>query len=117
MKLPSELVICGQRFRVEEVDDPTEALGRHGSDNPVGQTDLDRGRIRIRGKAEHGPDQQRDTLLHEIVHAVLILADTHDIPGTFKNERERERSVSVLATHLLDAFRRNPKLVDYLTGE
>jgi hypothetical protein len=117
VRLPSALIICGQRFHVEEIDDPTEALGRHGSDDPIGQTDTNRGRIRIRGGSEHGPDQQRDTMLHEIIHVVLLLSDMHDIPCTFKNDRERERAVSVLATYLLDTLRRNPKLVAYLTGE
>lgn len=54
------------------------------------------------------PDQERDTILHEVLHGLLGMLNV--IP---KNKAE-ERVVMTLAPILLDTLRRNPALVTYL---
>ncbi len=52
-------------------------------------------------------DSRRDTLLHEVTHAV----------DEELQLRMSERQVRLLATGLLETFRSNPALVAYLVGE
>lgn len=58
---------------------------------------------------ELGFDGLRDTLLHELLHALLV---TLELDG-----KKEERIVLALAPLLLDTLRRNPKLVRFLLGE
>ena len=61
---------------------------------------------RIYVNPRQGEDMARDTLLHEVLHALLIAVG-------LDGETE-ERIVAPLATGLLDALQRNPELVEYL---
>lgn len=54
------------------------------------------------------PSQERDTLLHELLHA--IWAHT----GLSYEDDEQERVVGALAPWLLGALRDNPRLVAFL---
>lgn len=63
---------------------------------------------RIFVNPRQGPDMERDTLLHEVMHACLI--------SQGMAAEDEERVVSHLATSLLDVFQRNPDLVEYLCG-
>jgi hypothetical protein len=60
-----------------------------------------------------GPDNAADTLLHEVLHAVFMVSG---LVGTLGEEQE-ENVVTVLSPALLDALRRNPKLVGFLLQE
>lgn len=55
-----------------------------------------------------GDDMKRDTLLHEVLHAILM--------GAGLDGETEERIVSTISPALLDTFRRNPELVAYLTS-
>lgn len=114
MKPPASLVIAGQTFRVEVIDDPTSGVGRHGDEHTIGATNVDAGIMRVRGGKELSADQERDTLLHEVIHAVLSLTKLDGQRDHFKTSEASERIVTVLSTHLLDTLRRNPALVEYL---
>lgn len=60
-------------------------------------------------------DGIKDTLLHEVGHAMFHLAGLgKDFGGAIKSEDE-ERILRVLTPHFLDLLQRNPKLVEYLT--
>jgi hypothetical protein len=54
----------------------------------------------------------RETLVHEILHAVLELSGASSVH--IKDSDEEEGIVRSIAPMLLDVLRRNPKLVDYL---
>lgn len=54
-----------------------------------------------------GPDAERDTMLHEVLHAIW-----RQTP--FRQHDEEERIIQALAPALLDTLRRNPKLTAYL---
>lgn len=57
------------------------------------------------------PEQvQRDTLLHEVLHAIGALTGLRAELG----DEAEERVVSRLGSALLDTLRRNPELVEYL---
>jgi hypothetical protein len=99
--LPKSILICGQRFTVEILP----AKDMPGLDDAFGASRLIRQSIQLR--ADQGPDQQRDTLLHETIHMVAQLVDV-------EGKKFDERTVNVLATQLLDTLRRNPDLVAYL---
>ena len=56
--------------------------------------------------------QMRDTVLHEVLHAIL---DQLAVSKGLLDHEEEERLVHPLSTVLLDTLRRNPQLVAYLT--
>jgi Zn-dependent peptidase ImmA (M78 family) len=64
-----------------------------------------------------GPDQQRDTVVHELLHALFYAMNVKAFlpkeEGSDSKELE-EKIVFGLATRLLEMLRDNPKLVDYL---
>jgi Zn-dependent peptidase ImmA (M78 family) len=64
-----------------------------------------------------GPDQQRDTVLHELLHALFYAMNAKAIlpkeEGSDSKELE-EKIIFSLATRLLELLRDNPKLVGYL---
>lgn len=72
----------------------------------VGETKAEQ--LTIRLKPGHAPDYERDTLVHELIHACLVhspLELDHDL---------EEKICLALAPALLDTLRRNPKLAAYL---
>lgn len=112
MKLPESVVVCGHSYEVKMVDDPDEALHRAGDPNSLGVSDHVKCRIRIRN-GEQSETQYRDTVLHEVLHAVI--AQTYSQKAYAKDDDEQ--AVAVMATHLLDTLRRNPGLVAYLLSD
>lgn len=112
-ELPESVVVCGQRFEVRVIDDPDEGIARGTNHGALGATHVDKGIMRLRGGGEQSDDQLRDTMLHEVLHAVVRLTYSEK---SYAKEDE-EPAVGVLATHLLDTFRRNPGLVEYLMAD
>lgn len=101
LQLPSELMILGHRYHLSVVEDPNVTLGRSDAGDALGMTDLNRGLMRFRGGGEQSEDSVRDTLLHEVLHAVNyhMACDIH------------EDNIGRVATGLLAALRANPSLV------
>lgn len=59
--------------------------------------------------------QERDTLLHEVLHALVRANRLHRAPfGPLGNHDKEELAVALLATSLLDTLRRNPSLAAFL---
>jgi hypothetical protein len=113
---PRQIIVAGHSYRIEVVDSPLEGLGRHTGPQSVGHAMLGAGIIRLRGGPESSPMNQRDSLLHEAIHATLELYGYLGQGETdvFRSPRMHERVIEVLGTGLLDVFRRNPDLVAYL---
>jgi hypothetical protein len=87
------LVIFGKRYRVE---------WKPASGKDSGECFNDKCLILV--NPEIHPEQQRDTLLHEVCHAIDIEMDTG----------MRERQIRLLATGLLQFMRSNPEVIRWL---
>jgi len=93
--MPSTLRILGQTWAVE----PT---AMDPDTRRVGHTSLSKLRMEIDDTM--APDQVRDTMLHEVIHACLFAIGAGS----------REKVIRPLAPVLLDALRSNPDLVSFL---
>lgn len=90
-------------YEIEHEDGPDRMM--------LGDTSKRLQRIRIADWTSQGPDQQRDTVWHETMHAIFEFMQLHH-----DFDESEERIISALATGTLDVLRRNPELVQYLTG-
>lgn len=70
----------------------------------------DQRRIVLRPKTH--PDKQREVMLHEVLHAAVSAGNL-----ILASDEDEERVVAGLTGPLLDALRRNPRLVAYLTSQ
>jgi len=68
----------------------------------------DKGRHTISLHPDQSPIRLRSTLVHELLHALCDLTGVDD-------DKAEERIVTVLAPALLELFRTNPRLIDWLT--
>lgn len=68
--------------------------------------------LRILIAPDQAPVMERDTVLHEVLHACFLTVNMRDAVD-FETE---ERVVMRLATVLLQVLRSNHQLVDYLTS-
>lgn len=57
-------------------------------------------------------DREREVMLHEALHACVGAARGHGL-----SDAAEERAVDALTGPILDLFRRNPKLREYLCGD
>lgn len=94
MAIPAEVEVLGQTFTVKH-ETP--------SDDGAGECHSDKNLIRV--NPAHGVPAQRDTLLHEITHAI---SDAMALNLS-------ERAVRLMATGMLCVLRSNPDLINYLT--
>lgn len=99
--LPRHVQVGPHRYRVA-----LDRVGLLESSDRVGATSADRLVIALEPTLPH--TAMADTLLHEVVHAVL---DTAELEPDLE-----ERVARCLGTGLLDVLRRNPQLVAYLTA-
>lgn len=58
----------------------------------------------------------RDTLLHEVLHAVWMRAGLQTDFDHVEKDSPGERIINVVATGLLQVLRDNPQFVEYLTS-
>lgn len=105
---PHKLVIAGHPFSVSYV----ENLYGDDGEELTGRMQLASNKITVLASNESSEYNQRDSLLHEVIHAELAIAGY-----TGKKKDDNEPMVNALATLLLDTLRRNPSLVTYLTEE
>lgn len=79
-------------------------------DSVLGKCHIEQCRIRI--AAEIAPSQQRQTLCHELGHAIF---SAMGLNYDFKDPEDEEKIVDRMGTGLLYVLRANPWLVQYLT--
>jgi hypothetical protein len=103
---PYSVLVLGQSFAV--VFEATAGTLVKDRDRKYGETDLGAQRMTVRD--DLGPDQERDTVLHEVLHALLGVGGAAGLSSD-----EEETVVRLLAPTMLDVLRRNPVLVRYLT--
>jgi hypothetical protein len=69
-------------------------------------------RLEILVDPAQAKSQERDTLLHELLHAIF---DTSGLAHSWQNADE-EDAIRRISPLLLDVLRSNPKLVEYLVA-
>lgn len=103
MKPPKTLTVGAYRYKfIEDVSIAGENVGEH---LPMEQL--------IKLVPGQAPDFERDTVLHEVLHACIHKTCLSEMEVWGKNHEEA--IVVALTPILLDTLRRNPKLVQYLT--
>lgn len=114
MSRPTSVTICGQPFAVDWEDAPGKRLHEDSEDYwSLGTTVVTEQRLVIRTTA--AAEQLHDTVLHEILHAVVkMTAHRDDFAGKARGE---EAVVYAVATALLAVLRGNPELVAWLTED
>lgn len=99
-KVPQHVIVGPHRYRIVMVPDGVlDDAGRHGQCSAH--------RLVIAVDQGQAPSQAADTILHELVHAMLATLDLSD--------EDEERVALALGPALLLLLRSNPDLVDYLT--
>jgi hypothetical protein len=107
MTLPPHVDVGGHRFRIDASDETADLL--HDED-ANGDSRPDRSLIRLDPRRPQS--QVAETLLHELTHCLWSLTG---LPAHEVNEHQ-EMIVTALAPWLLEALRRNPDLVAYVTA-
>lgn len=99
--IPAEIQVGAIRYRIELKKNLVN-LGKHNAPKQL-----------IRLRSTQGPDQLRDSLLHEVMHAALFNTNLIEMAGYGVDTEEA--IVRAVTPILLDLLERNPGLVDYLT--
>ena len=101
MKPPKQLKIGASVWTVAVVKDLSDTSGDlYGRSSPRS--------VSIEMSSSQDDQQMRDTLLHEVMHAICS-----NIP-LFKNSQQEERVLRALAPWLLAVLRENKSFTDYL---
>lgn len=111
MKRPDKVRVGPHRYRIRYDKDAIDLKAtEHNERRLYGLTEPTAQVIHI--DPTLAPDQLRDTVLHEVLHACLSLigADEQLSPG------KEERLVRALSPVLLQVLCDNPKLARFLTG-
>lgn len=103
LPLPKCVNVLGKRYTIEADDHIMEDDIASGLCKPW------RCEIRI-GKGMH-PDQRRDTVLHEVMHAAF--SET-GLTADFKEEDDEEKIIRRMATAMLQVLRENPALTAFI---
>jgi len=105
---PKDVVVAPRVYKVV-----VDGNGHAEDANVDGMTSFDQGRILIKGALTEDPT--RDTLLHEILHALI---DQTSVKRQLKDmDKDLEEDfVWALTPRLLGLLRDNPELVEYLTS-
>jgi len=105
---------CPKHSEIAPFDIAVEFVEVVGEEGDFGEYDHDKRLIRI--QQGQTPAEERDTVWHEHLHALLRACGVSDLFLGGDMEAE-ERLVSVLTPHLLALLRRNPALVAYLMAK
>lgn len=109
-KLPAAIIVGPYRYEVT-ADELARLRVEHAEQKVLsGHSDHDALRINVDTGPAVAADTSRDTVLHEVLHAIAFLSGLSSDWGT-QREEEIVRRLSPL---LLDVLRRNPALVAYL---
>lgn len=98
MRCPRKIVILGKSYQVEFVKQPSPE-----DSTIVGTMFMRLQEIKIKPGLAH--ETERDTVLHEVLHAV----------EAEMNLSLEENAIYLMATGLLQVLRANPKFTAYLT--
>lgn len=108
--LPKQILMGPYMWTVAKSKQTWDAIKRSGAgdDGCIGFCEAPALTIHI--QPELPPSLERETLLHEILHAAAFTAGIHD-----ERKHGEEKWASHLSPPLLDALRRTEGLLEYLT--
>lgn len=107
MKPPRKVKVGPYAYTVRFDDAAMSAAGANGACLPdVASILLD---------STCAPDTERDTVLHELLHAIWKQTQLVIEHPDGDSDSVGEKLIQTLAPRLLDLLRSNPKLVEYLT--
>ncbi len=113
-KLPNSIVVGPYTFSVEEDALVTLTHGFNTGDIPRGVTDVQEQTITL-SPGMHD-DLRAVVLLHELLHVCWHHAEVGwSIREGMSSHEVEEIAIASISAPLLDALRRNPKLVKFLT--
>lgn len=104
MEIPNEIKILGEKWMISSVDS-IEAIPNEDGSEFLGETRCKANIIKIRN--DLSPYRERQTLLHEILHAMLYVLGRYEI-------WDSEDDIQAMATGLLNLLRDNKELVEFL---
>ena len=104
MSLPATVQVGAYAYTIQVCAEIGRDLGHDGNHNRTLQ--------RIRLNPSQGPDSLRDTLLHEILHAVCSNSGLDGADEEFK--KVEEQFIYLVVPGLLGVIRDNPLLLAYL---
>lgn len=107
LRPPATVQVGARKYRVEISDQSTKALDCLGA--TLGQYSL----IVLSPSQDY--QSLRETVIHELLHALVF--DTDGGNESWLDEATEEKVCRYLAGRLVDLFRRNPRLVAYLTDK
>ena len=81
-----------------------------------GRTEHEKGRIALRHTPGRSEDSMRETLLHEITHAVWAVRGLNHNPKPADDDETEEYIVTCQTAGLLEVLAENPHVVAYLTN-
>lgn len=95
-----KIIKLGYQDIVISEEDLVEAQGCYQSDPS-----------KIRIKDSMDPREKLNTILHEVLHAIVY---TYGIKKDFKDDDEEEKIVNVFGNGLTEALTRNPELMKFI---
>jgi hypothetical protein len=111
MARPKKIVICGYPFQIKWVGVSDDHLT---STEYVGKMHVTEQQIEV-GSQNMGFEQERDTVLHEAIHAIIRMLGRDGGSQSFKGGHEGEESfVYSFTTALLVMLRTNPSVTAWL---
>lgn len=112
-KRPSKIRVGYTTFIIEWLDDTEWSLANE-NDDWGGVTYHERSLIRVRLTGGRSEDNLRETLLHEITHAVWSTRGLNLNPFSKDEDTQEEYTITCQSGGLLQAFSDNPSVTKYL---
>lgn len=109
-ELPRKLKVGPSTYAIRDDADEMNRISRREKDDLFGY--CDHRHLTIHIDPDQADDYKRETVLHEVLHAVVSLTNLSEEWGVEKEER----MVARVAPLLLGVLRDNPKLVAYLVA-
>lgn len=108
--IPAAVQVGPFAYEIQADEDAANRVSYEDACRLIGQSNPERQTITLRPSV--ASMCLRDTLLHEVLHAICSLT------GVSKDleDDEEEKAVNRIAPALLDVLRRNPALVEFLTS-
>ncbi len=110
VKLPRSVKVGPHTFKIRCDRKGMDKVCRSESSDLLGHTDTTHLSITI--EPDQAPGQLRDTLLHELLHAIC---DTTGLAHSWEQSNE-EDAIRRISPMLLDTLRSSPKLVEFLVA-
>lgn len=105
---PSTIKVGWKDIRIEYVD-PT--FKKYNADY-WGQFIARKGLIEIQREAQG--DDLANTLLHEVLHAIVYTSSLNSEGGALEQDKDEEQVVNSICNHLMGVFKDNPWLLTWL---